>query len=837
MALARATIREKLNLLLLVPLLATVLLALPFVASRIDDARAASITADAATNARRIADLLYAVQRERLAAMDHVVDMSGHKHLLMVQQEATVDDAAADLRADLTGADPAPLTAALEKVDRLKTIRRLVTEGKARPEQVFREYGKATHELLDALGLDVRTFGSTGAGRQLETLDALLRANEQSSRMGAALLVAAINVKTGRDLLVEADAVRRLEADRFVRVARPDQAETMRTVDEGRSTRLLTELTEQVRVAEESLGQEFVASARDVAEAQAVLRQLLLIQTVRQVETASRGSADRAGLAAWIVGAGTLLMFALVVALGVAVSRSIARPVRHLTRAATAVAELARTELARVSDSELVDDRPPRLAAIAVRSRDEVGDLAGAFNQVQATAALLLERQVHTRQNVGLMFASVARRTQNLVGGQLALIDQLERDEQNPKLLAELYRLDHLSMRLRRSAESLLVVSGIRDETRIAVPAQLATVLRSALAEIEDFRRVRLVSVCDVTVAPDLVADLSLLLAELLENATSYSPPTTVVDVSAERFATGCQITIADHGIGLSAEQLARENERFVQRERLDIAPTTVLGLFVVGRLARRHGMSVVLRPTPGGGVTAVIDVPLGLLAAELVDAPRRTAISRSEVRGRVAAMPPALVAAPSTGTSSADFVWFAKDGTDPPDAAPPPPGTPAARPSPRPSMSHRPSPHLPSHDRAPQDRPAPRPLPPAPSPLRRSSHAVPPDGATSTDRPSPRRPRVGTGDADPPPAEAGQRTRGGLTRRVPGANLSSDTRPRHRDEPPRYPTGSPPISRDPEQERAALDAFTSALARAAAETETDRQPGAGGVAGKGSTG
>ncbi len=592
MALARATIREKLNLLLLVPLLATVLLALPFVASRIDDARAASITADAATNARRIADLLYAVQRERLAAMDHVVDMSGHKHLLMVQQEATVDDAAADLRADLTGADPAPLTAALEKVDRLKTIRRLVTEGKARPEQVFREYGKATDELLDALGLDARTFGSTGAGRQLETLDALLRANEQSSRMGAALLVAATNVKTGRDLLVEADAVRRLEADRFVRVARPDQAETMRTVDEGRSTRLLTELTEQVRVAEEGLGQEFVASARDVAEAQAVLRQLLLIQTVRQVETASRASADRAGLAAWIVGAGTLLMFALVVALGVAVSRSIARPVRHLTRAATAVAELARTELARVSDSELVDDRPPRLAAIAVRSRDEVGDLAGAFNQVQATAALLLERQVHTRQNVGLMFASVARRTQNLVGGQLALIDQLERDEQNPKLLAELYRLDHLSMRLRRSAESLLVVSGVRDETRIAVPAQLATVLRSALAEIEDFRRVRLVSVCDVTVAPDLVADLSLLLAELLENATSYSPPTTVVDVSAERLATGCQLTIADHGIGLSAEQLARENERFVQRERLDIAPTTVLGLFVVGRLARRHGMS-----------------------------------------------------------------------------------------------------------------------------------------------------------------------------------------------------------------------------------------------------
>ena len=211
--------------------------------------------------------------------------------------------------------------------------------------------------------------------------------------------------------------------------------------------------------------------------------------------------------------------------LGVTVTRSISRPLRRLTRAAGVVAELSRAELVRVADSDSPDPAPPQLASVEVDSADEIGELAAALNRVQATAALLLERQVSTRNNVAVMFANIARRTQNLVGRQLTLIDELERNERDPELLQRLYRLDHVATRLRRSADSLLVVSGTIDQQMSGTPTRLADVIRSALAEIEGYRAVELGEIVDVAVSADLVADLRLLLAELLENATNFSPP------------------------------------------------------------------------------------------------------------------------------------------------------------------------------------------------------------------------------------------------------------------------------------------------------------------------
>ena len=209
------------------------------------------------------------------------------------------------------------------------------------------------------------------------------------------------------------------------------------------------------------------------------------------------------------------------------------------------------------------------------------------------------------------MFANVARRTQNLVHRQLAVVDELERNEQDPKLLDGLYRLDHLSTRLRRSADKLLVVAGSREQAMITGPIELATAVRSALAEIEDYKRVRLGTLCDVTLASPDASDLVLVFAELLENATAFSPPETQVDLSAAIQEDGsCLVLIVDRGIGMSDEQLAEENRRLVERERLDIAPTGVLGLFVVGRLARRHSLNVGLVKTPGGGITALLTIP-----------------------------------------------------------------------------------------------------------------------------------------------------------------------------------------------------------------------------------
>jgi two-component sensor histidine kinase len=214
------------------------------------------------------------------------------------------------------------------------------------------------------------------------------------------------------------------------------------------------------------------------------------------------------------------------------------------------------------------------------------------------------------------MFGHVGRRTQNLVGRQLALIDNLERRETDSDRLRELYRLDHMSSRLRRNASSLVVLSGGAGANEHMAPLSLSDVVRLALGEIEDYTRVDVDVPEDILVVPSVVADLTLLLAELMENATSFSPPHTRVLVTANELRGGARLAIIDNGLGLPPERLAEENARLTRRERLDLAPSEVLGLFVVGRLARRHGVEVTLTDTPDGGVTAWVDLSAAHLVA-----------------------------------------------------------------------------------------------------------------------------------------------------------------------------------------------------------------------------
>jgi signal transduction histidine kinase len=356
---------------------------------------------------------------------------------------------------------------------------------------------------------------------------------------------------------------------------------------------------------------------------------------------------------------GVLALIGLVVLFSVIVSRSIADPLRRLTRSATTVADLASTELTRVSDSEDTSEQVPQLAEVDVAPGGEVGELAAAFNRVQSTAAAMLERQSTNRRNVSLMFANVARRTQNLAQRQLTVVDELERNEQDPVLLERLYRLDHLSTRLRRSADKLLVIAGSREQAMITGPIELATALRSALAEIEDYKRVRLGTLCEVTLASPVASDLVLLFAELLENATASSPPNSVIELSAQIQSDGsCLVLIVDHGVGMTGEQLAEENRRLVDRERLDIAPTGVLGLFVVGRLARRHSLGVKLVETSGGGVTASVIIPPELFFSQ---APSRSNLLPAKPTGLTTPAIP-VISIPLPWSPNDGFVWFDVD-------------------------------------------------------------------------------------------------------------------------------------------------------------------------------
>ena len=235
--------------------------------------------------------------------------------------------------------------------------------------------------------------------------------------------------------------------------------------------------------------------------------------------------------------------------------------------------------------------------------RDEIGDLADAFNRVQTTAAALLERQVLSRRNVAEMFGNVGRRVSNLTARQLALIDAVERGETDPELLDRLYRIDHLAVRLQRNADSLMLLAGIRETGLDDGPTALTNVVRAALGQIEGYQRVspRGRRRCDGRARhrrrPDADARRT---AGERRDVLPRAQPRRGRPVRARAAERRRSIEISDHGLGMSAERLAEENARLIRRERLDLVPTKVLGLFVVGSLARRWGISVTLIPHPG---------------------------------------------------------------------------------------------------------------------------------------------------------------------------------------------------------------------------------------------
>ncbi|MEV6799533.1 nitrate- and nitrite sensing domain-containing protein [Micromonospora rifamycinica] len=610
MLLGRLRIRGKLALLVLVPLLCMTGLTVPVVWDRATVAQRAGDLADRVRIASRVGTILQHLQQERLLAIGLLLGQVGRTDL--VQKIAEVDDRIADLRAEAGDDLPAEVDTALDGVRQLAALRTAAVAGQTGPDQIMAGYGPVNTALIDSLRLRLNADTRTPAGRQVLALDGLLRTGESLSA-GATLIVlvaARPNAQTVTAYVANF-AVLEDESARLQALVTPEQLD------------LLT--LEEVAVANRT-GPDFITqSALDPATAIGTLDVATLFPTVSSMITlgqfvekklaadvTAEVRADRqvalAG-AYWV----TLLIVTILIAvilLTVAVGRAVARPLTRLTRSADRVARVAESELVRVADDESETTPPVRLDPVDVGARDEIGDLARAFERVQSTAARLVERQVASRRNVAQMFGHVGRRTQNLVGRQIALIDRLEQQETEPGRLEHLYRLDHISSRLRRNAGSLVVLSGAAGDDAHVAPIPVADVVRLALGEIEDYTRVDVQVPPQVVAAPAIIGDLVLALAELMENATIFSPPHTRVVVAAEPTDDGARLAVIDQGIGMSAQRLAEENARFTRRERLDLAPSEVLGLFVVGRLARRHGWTVELAATPGGGVTATLALP-----------------------------------------------------------------------------------------------------------------------------------------------------------------------------------------------------------------------------------
>ncbi|WP_410595885.1 nitrate- and nitrite sensing domain-containing protein [Amycolatopsis sp. lyj-23] len=763
--LARLGIRGKLNLLLLPPLVAVVLVSVPFVLTQADSAGAATQSATVARYTQQLGGLVWQLQRERLLTGAFVATPSMAADQMLQQQKA-VDTAVEAVRKSLDADAPDELSAALTRIGSLAELRQNAQRRGVALDSVARTYHAVIGAVIDALRLVPQLSDDAEGTRELSALEALLRANEENSLRGMALIVTAVSPEAGRSILDDATQQAPIFTDRFVQQADDEtdseQASLVVNVEASEAGRRIDELAALIGNPRDAAGTtQYVTDVLTASESQAGQRRLVQERVIGEIADSANGRAAAATRLAWTVGLGAGGLFLLVAFLAVAVSRSIAGPLRQLTTAATSVADLAGTELVRVTDTEEAEEQVPRLATIDVVSDDELGQLAAAFNRVQTTAAELVERQALTRRNTSLMFANVAKRTQNLVGRQLALIDEVERNEQDTRLLASLYRLDHLSTRLRRNADNLLVVSGTRDETRIAGPIELSTALRSALAEIEDYQRVKLGVVAEILLSSALGADLVLVFAELLENATSFSPPGSTVEVDTMFLADGaCLVSIVDHGIGMTAEKLAEENQRLVERERLELAPTSVLGLFVVGRLARRHELGVELLATPTtGGVTARLTIPPSLFT-------HRTGLRPPKEPPSI----PAQAAAPVRARPAEAVAVSTSDDLRP------------VEPLPAPAI---PALLVPSGDNG----------------FRWFNQLEPvwPD----------------TEPAEPPAPDA--EVRGGLRRRVRGAQLPS-------------PGTTAPVAgggprHDPEATRAAMDGFESAFARAAEVSATPTAP------------
>ncbi len=312
---------------------------------------------------------------------------------------------------------------------------------------------------------------------------------------------------------------------------------------------------------------------------------------------------------------------ALLAALVFVISRSILGPLERLIHDADKMTQ-ERLPFAVASLRTIgSNDELPTVPAIPKESDDEIGSLVDAFNDVQVTALRVATDQARSRRNVAEMFVSLGRRNQQLLQRMLRQISELENDESDPETLRGLYQLDHLATRMRRNAESLLVLAGNRTPRQWSRPVPVEEAVRSAIAEVEHYNRIEVGDLNDVAWAGASVADITHLLAELLENATQFSEPSTTVTISTRSVDGGTSVEIADSGFGMSADDLAANNDRIANPPMLDAAPARLLGLFVVGRLAEQHHITVHLDSQPGLGTVAHIFVPPNL-HAEIVDAP-----------------------------------------------------------------------------------------------------------------------------------------------------------------------------------------------------------------------
>ncbi|MEV4169562.1 nitrate- and nitrite sensing domain-containing protein [Nonomuraea sp. NPDC049709] len=329
-----------------------------------------------------------------------------------------------------------------------------------------------------------------------------------------------------------------------------------------------------------------------------------------KIVATTRDLSDTEQRSAIISGALILVLLLLVLVITTRVAGSLVRPLRRLRAEALQVATTRLPDTVRILRESGEGANIPEVPSIGVNTRDEIGEVARAFDEVHREAIRLAGDEAKLRANVNSMFVNLSRRSQTLVERQLQLIEGLEQGEEDEQRLANLFRLDHLATRMRRNSENLLVLAGQEAARKWSEPVPLVDIARASLSEVENYERVQIQIPSGTLIVGPAVTDAVHLLAELIENAISFSPRESKVTVTSSPAEGGVLVSINDLGIGMSQEELGEANWRLANPPVVDVSVSRRMGLFVVGRLALRHGIRVQLSMRETGGLTALVMMP-----------------------------------------------------------------------------------------------------------------------------------------------------------------------------------------------------------------------------------
>ncbi|MEU5752210.1 nitrate- and nitrite sensing domain-containing protein [Streptomyces sp. NPDC047829] len=627
------SIRRKIVALLLVPLVSlTVIWAFATVLTGREASRLFSVSTVVEEIGYPVEDTVRVLQQERRQTLVHLADPRASDSLAALQRSRTATDEAvaeirrnaadADVREALGQAEEERITAVLDALDGIGSLRRSVEDGTVDRAQALGLYNRLVdpcHELL----ANLHVVDDVGLDKQYRALVNVSRARELLSREDALLGSALV---AGRLTRSEVRDVSDLVAQRTVMY--DINLPLLPAAERGRYQRFWKNASSApLRVAEEAAVSTEGGSPRGVTAkswdtaAGSVLDELGALDDNAADRYQDRVDPVATGVITKVVVAGALGLTALLFSLflSVRVGRSLIRDLKQLRlEAHEASGVRLPSVMRRLAAGEQVDveTEVPRLEY----DKNEIGEVGQALNTLQRAAVEAAVKQAALQAGVSEVFVNLARRSQVLLHKQLTLLDTMERRTEDTEELADLFRLDHLTTRMRRHAEGLVILSGAAPSRQWRKPVQLMDVVRAAVAEVEDYERIEVRRLPRIAVTGPAVADLTHLVAELLENATVFSPPHTAVQVLGDRVANGFTLEIHDRGLGMAADALLDANLRLAETPEFELSDTDRLGLFVVSRLAQRQNVRVSLQPSPYGGTTAVVFVPDALLTDDAPD-------------------------------------------------------------------------------------------------------------------------------------------------------------------------------------------------------------------------